>query len=156
MATKIYAGIGARETPPDVCKKMSQLAYDLRQLGYFLYSGGAIGADQAFERGASNVKMSWRPEHVTAEALELARKFHPNWNRCSPQARKLLARNGFQILGKELDTPVDFVICYTLDGKDSGGTGQALRIARHHGIPVFNLKNTPNLTIPQIMEQINV
>lgn len=34
-----------------------------------------------------------------------------------------------------------FVVCWTSDGKDSGGTGQALRIARDRNIPVYNLYN---------------
>lgn len=153
---KIYAGIGARDTPHDICKKESQLAYDLQQLGYTLYSGGAIGSDQAFERGAGKLKMIWRPNHVTPAALELAKKYHPKWHKCDFDAKKLLARNGFQVLGFNLDKPVDFVLCYTKDGKDSGGTGQALRIARDYGIPVFNLKLNPNLSISDIMEKINV
>ena len=43
------------------------------------------------------------------------------------------------ILGNKLDTPVQFVICYTPDGKNSGGTGLGMMIAEDHGIPVFNL-----------------
>jgi hypothetical protein len=33
------------------------------------------------------------------------------------------------------------VVCWTKDGKSSGGTGQALRIAEYYSIPIFNLKN---------------
>ena len=32
-----------------------------------------------------------------------------------------------------------FVLCWTPYGAAAGGTGQALRIAEHHHIPVFNL-----------------
>ena len=35
--------------------------------------------------------------------------------------------------------PVDAVICRTEGGVVAGGTGMAIRIARHHEIPVFNL-----------------
>jgi len=38
-------------------------------------------------------------------------------------------------------TPSNFVICYTPHGKDIGGTSQAIRIAKHHHIPVYNLGN---------------
>ena len=43
------------------------------------------------------------------------------------------------ILGNSLDNPVKFVVCWTSNGKDKGGTGLAIRLARHHGIRVFNL-----------------
>ena len=32
-----------------------------------------------------------------------------------------------------------FVICWTKNGKGTGGTGQAIRIAKGFGIPVFDL-----------------
>ena len=47
-----YAGIGSRETPPDICKIMTEIAKRLAHLGLTLHSGGAEGADSAFERGA--------------------------------------------------------------------------------------------------------
>ena len=34
-----------------------------------------------------------------------------------------------------------FVICWTKDAKDIGGTGLAIRLARKQNIPVFNLAN---------------
>ena len=47
-------------------------------------------------------------------------------------------RNYRQVRG--LDEPdSEFVICWTHDGTDVGGTGQAIRIANHYGIPVFNM-----------------
>ena len=50
-----------------------------------------------------------------------------------------MARNCHQVLGQDLKTPVDFIVCWTKDGGESGGTGQALRIARDLNIPVYNL-----------------
>lgn len=44
------------------------------------------------------------------------------------------ARNSHQILGWDLETPTNFVVCYT-----KGGTGQAIRIANHYNIPVFDV-----------------
>jgi hypothetical protein len=81
----------------------------------------------------------------SAEALELAARFHPAWGRCSSAARSLHARNGHQVLGAELDSPVSFVACWTPDGsldggaRSAGGTGQALRIAAGFEVPVVNL-----------------
>jgi len=50
----------------------------------------------------------------------------------------LQARNSHQVLGLDLNTPSDFVICWTKNGKDQGGTFQTIRIARSYDIPIFN------------------
>lgn len=79
------------------------------------------------------------------EALAMAEKFHGGWEYLGEYPRKLMARNCNQALGRDLDDPVDKVICYTPDGamtsttRDTGGTGQAIRIAIDRGIPVDNL-----------------
>jgi hypothetical protein len=54
-------------------------------------------------------------------------------------AKKLMARNCHQVLGQDLKTPVDFIVCWTKNGNINGGTGQALRIAKKLNIPVYNL-----------------
>jgi LDH2 family malate/lactate/ureidoglycolate dehydrogenase len=54
-------------------------------------------------------------------------------------------------LGADLLDPVRLVACWTADGSLDGeglfddGTGQALRIARHHGIAVLNLARADHL-----------
>ena len=48
-------------------------------------------------------------------------------------------RNGCQVLGLNLDDPVDAVVCWTKDGKGGGGTGQAIRIAKSRNIPIFDI-----------------
>lgn len=143
---KYYAGIGSRETPPLVLQRMTEKARELAAQGYILRSGAAEGADSAFEAGAGDAKEIWLPwrgfnNHSSrllpsAEAFVLAEKYHPAWIRCSGAARKLHARNCHQVLGADLRTPVEFVLCWTKDGKASGGTGQAIRIAQAFGIPV--------------------
>lgn len=72
-------------------------------------------------------------------AMELAAEVHPNWAACSDAARKLHARNCYQILGLNLDNPVSDVVCWTPGGKGEGGTGQAIRLAKKLGIPVWDL-----------------
>lgn len=148
---KYYAGIGSRETPANILVLMEKVARRLRALGYTLRSGGAAGADSAFENGADSNKEIFLPwsgyngnRSVLAgtfskEEMMLAEKFHPNWQACSQGARKLHARNVQIILGQNGGNPVDFVICWTRDGLASGGTGQAIRIANSYGIPIFNL-----------------
>jgi hypothetical protein len=49
------------------------------------------------------------------------------------------SRNCHQILGYDLQSPVDAVICWTPNGKVVGGTRTALLLAQDAGIPIFNL-----------------
>ena len=49
---KFYAGIGSRKTPPSILRIMEHWADTLARDGWVLRSGGAPGADSAFERGA--------------------------------------------------------------------------------------------------------
>ena len=147
-----YAGIGSRETPDNVLAYFTQLANYLGRNGWTLRSGGAPGADTAFERGAltKQIFIPWigfqqrstrEPgvlclDHPLAE--EIAKSAHPNWAACSRGARTLHTRNVFQVLGATLNQPSRFVVCWTKGGTGAGGTGQALRIARANNIPIFD------------------
>ena len=160
-----YAGVGSRDTPTEVLDQMKGIASILRDMGYVLRSGHADGADLAFEHGSAGENQIWLPwkefnyESSQAEGLvrtshyaiqanwqadQIAAAFHPAWNRCTEAAKKLHTRNVYQVLGPGLgkvqqDTVSKFVVCWTKDGKASGGTGQAIRIAEGCNIPVFNL-----------------
>lgn len=149
---KYYAGIGSRETPLHVQEYFSSLAAFLATKGFTFRSGGAQGADIAFEIGCNKVNGSkeiylpWKYFEKSnsnliisnPKAYEIAEQFHPYWQNLKDGARKLQARNSHQVLGLDLETPSEFVICWTKDGKGSGGTGQAIRIANHYGVPVFD------------------
>ena len=155
-----YAGIGSRETPNNILHLMDAIATHLSLLGFTLRSGGAPGADSAFESGCDRAagkreiyipwpgfqhRFSVRDDRgfvqvgVGKNALDMAAKYHPAWERCSRGAQALHARNCYQVLGRRLDTPVNFVICWTKHAAGSGGTGQALRIAKDHDIPIYDL-----------------
>lgn len=155
-----YAGIGSRETPPGVRAYMRWLAVELAKDGMILRSGGADGADAAFEEGCDEaggqkeiyvpwkgfngrevkgLKNSvWLPSLL---ARDEAMKFHPAWHRLSDGSKKLHARNTHQVLGQYLDKYSRFVLCWTPNGKGGGGTGQAIRIAKYYAIPVFDFGN---------------
>lgn len=162
---KIYAGIGSRETPPEVIEWMETLGEQLALAGWTLRSGFADGADNAFARGAERgngameLYVPWpgfndaptdHPAIICSQDLpleiqnhmhDIAEAFHPNWTACSPAAKKLHARNVPQIIGRDLSTAVACVICWTPGGKHGGGTGQAIRIAKNLQIPIFDLFN---------------
>jgi hypothetical protein len=141
-STKYYAGIGARKTPPEICAKMTQIASFLERQGYTLRSGGAEGADIAFEIGVNIAGLHshiYTVDNYTSASLEHAAKYHPVWDDLSHYEKRLMGRNSIILLGEELDTPVEFVVCWTYKGIITGGTGQGLRIAIAYDIPIINL-----------------
>lgn len=160
MAGKIYAGIGSRETPNDILQVMRLLAGRMEHDGWKLRSGGARGADAAFESGVANQanraiylpgrsfngRQAGVPGYYDAtqmpgwpQALQTVRQYHPAPERLSPFARNLMARNAMQVLGPDLGRPADLVVAWTPGGRIAGGTGQALRMAGDLGIPIRNL-----------------
>ena len=131
---------------------MTKIAEFLEKEGFILRSGAAEGADSAFEEGVNDEKnkeifLPWEKFNKNGSILFspptwsylLASFYHPNWENLKIQVKRLMARNMCQILGFNGNEKVEFVICFTLDGKDSGGTGQALRVARNLKIPILNL-----------------
>lgn len=150
--TMTYAGIGSRQTPPEVLKQMTNVAKELESKGYTLntgvtFGGNKEGADKAFDDGATK-KNLFSPENQGARTKEqaIAKEIHPNPNALTAGALKLMARNTNQVFGNDLNTPVDFVLFYAKETKGirpEGGTGQAVEMARLKGIPTINLAN-PN------------
>lgn len=152
MSRMSYAGIGARATPIDVCRHMRNIAINLEATGFVLRSGHADGADKAFESGVTEednmeIYLPWKGFNgskssrytICPRAFELAERYHPAWNKCGPYAKKLIARNGYQLLGQTLENPSKFAICWTPGGRTIGGTGQGIRIAEAYEIPVINM-----------------
>ena len=170
--TMSYAGIGSRRTgdaiDPDskrpILEVMEEIATELEGLGYTLNSGHADGPDQAFEKGVKedSHKQIFLKSNATSRTYKIAREVHANWRALSAYAKGLQARNTFQVFGRDLDKPVDFVLCYTPDGAENdprtgetehltgynrpgipntGGTGQAISMASMKGIPVINMAN---------------
>ncbi len=159
---KIYTGIGARKTPEYIQKIMTGVSLCLEDDGYTLRSGGAEGADTAFESSVQNkeIYLPWsgfnnnrpglylinKPEWSTAR--EILSEIHPDFVNYRNSVQNLFTRNVFQILGADLKTPSEFVMCWTPDGcvNEStytqgltGGTGIAIKLASRLGIPVYNL-----------------
>lgn len=149
---KYYTGVGSRETPAEVLFNMRYLAKELALMGYTLRSGGAKGSDSAFEEGCDAVSGSKEiylpvPKFngsdskllPSMEAYRMAAQIHPAWSRCTSFARKAHARNIHQVLGEDLKTPSEFLICWTRGGVATGGTATAINLAVQNNIPVFNL-----------------
>jgi len=162
VKTMTFAGIGSREIPASMEAQVKKAIAMIKKAGdYALRSGGAIGADTMFEKNwgsdkkeifiaeDKSGKVIYTPK-TNPEEFQVAKETHPKFNAVtSPKAKALMARNTNQIFGVNLDTPVDFVLCWTQDGATtaeqtyitSGGTGQAIRMASMKGIPVINMLN---------------
>lgn len=162
-----YTGIGSRETPDNILEEMGRLAGHFASRGWTLRSGGAPGADTAFEwsccgaKGAMEIFLPWKRFNnntsdlfdIPDAAYQISKQYHPAWERLTTPVRKLMARNAQQVLGKNLDSPSTFVVCWTPDGctshetrkQKTGGTGQAISIASESGIPVINLQTDDSL-----------
>ena len=162
--SKFYAGIGSRDTPEEVLQVMYSAAVDFAIKGWTLRSGGAEGADSAFEQGAveaasvgpgfPEIFLPWPDfsDHAAGEnvfrspqpwTLDIAQEHHPAWERLTRGGRMLHCRNVHQILGYHRDSKrSSFVLCWTKDGQATGGTGQAIRLAQHFDIPVYNLHDS--------------
>jgi hypothetical protein len=159
---KLYAGIGSRQTPPEVIEKMREFAYHASRRGWILRSGAADGADSAFETGCDDAKgkkeifLPWAKCHGHTSpyftpsdgALKLAKEIHPAWDFLRVHQKKLIARNMHQIMGPHLGEAVKCVVCWTPDGCESyetygrrtGGTGTAIALASLNNVPIFNLQ----------------
>jgi len=148
------------------------LAHLLREHCLKLRSGGAEGADTAFEVGSRrekeiyinengsrgkyhngfNIALDRLPNEVQEHCYRKASEVHPGWERCDDWAKSMHARNILQIEGLN-GIHTDFVVYWTEYDKDflpKGGTATAVKYAVSLGIPTFNLN------IPAAVEQLEV
>lgn len=171
---KYYAGIGSRETPLYALAVMQFLSNYLSEV-YTVRSGGADGADTAFELATGKKKEVFLPwygfsfsgdglvindqKSLSIAELLIDGKFiknisplHEHSTQRMKQSKneshlKLHRRNCFQILGSKLNSPIEFLTCWTDDkaitqaqtSQKTGGTGTAIRLASQLSIDVFNL-----------------
>lgn len=174
MKDKYYTLVGSRKTPGNIKKLLMSVATKLISEGYTGRSGGAEGADEALEEAvagfssdprfiglAQEIYLPWEGfngkyqnisqgyytipnPHNNREAEQLAEDFHPMWHYLKSGGRKLHTRNVYQVLGQDLATPSDFLICYARPNITHptlvvGGTATAVAIAAEEYIPIINL-----------------
>lgn len=86
------------------------------------------------------------PDHLRNKRIELLRTVMTpsHIEACGPYALGMHQRNVHQILGLELNNPVDAVFTWCMldkEGKPMGGTATSYNLAVLRGIPVINLFN---------------
>lgn len=147
---KYWTGVGSRSVPTDIGELMTKIARRLDGLGYTLRSGNCAGSDLAFEAGVTNkeIFIPWKNfgEGIVPKETEFAdnllKEVHPAYDKLSQGALKLHLRNVNQVLGINLDTPSQFLICWAKMDKKGipiGGTRTAWMIAQKYGVSCFNL-----------------
>ncbi len=154
---KIVTGIGSREIKQPYSTWMEDVAKYLVDKKCKLRSGGATGSDTIFQTvfefadADMEIYIPWNgfqglyndgkrfilANHEICKPYTV--KYHPSPDYLSVGAYKLMNRNAHQVLGYDLKTPTDLIICYTKDGKIKGGTAQAIKIALDNDIPIVNI-----------------
>lgn len=148
---KVYAGIGSRETPEEICQLMRHVGRELGRRGWTLRSGGADGADAAFAAGASEaaaasgplpeIFLPWSGFNGVEggivgsslpswpEAIALAQQVHPRPFLLTRNrgVLALMARNGLQVLGADLKSPSRFILCWA-KGSTFDDTGRLMNV----------------------------
>lgn len=175
----ILTGIGSRRTPKNILSLMSDLGVEAVEHDHIIRSGGAAGADTAFEVQARNR----RPDKVevflpwpgfngntsqfttpSAKAIMIASNLLPYWSKLAPSVQSLHARNMHQVIGRDCNTLSDVIVCWTPDGassyeectKHTGGTGSAIKLASLFSIPIINMqRHTSITTLQQIIDYVD-
>lgn len=164
--TKFYTGVGSRKDVPEwITDLASNIAVALSQQGYTLRSGRAETMDYAFQRGAEydrpnnprteiyvpndrfnlcfGNKNAINPARFQnyADAEDICSTIHPVFNHLRGFAREAHIRNVYQVLGKDLNSPSEFLICWAPPKGNgvSGGTATAWNLATKLGLPCYNL-----------------
>lgn len=153
-----YGGLCNPDAPENVLSQMKQLAHRLDEKGYTLRTNGGKGGEEALESGTERKEMHlpWKKFNdrdskftkTTDEAKAVIRHFAPSFDTLKPAVQTIIASKAHVILGKDLNNPVKFLVCWTQDGAETvadrnartGYIGVGIALAASLKIPVFNLK----------------
>ena len=167
----VICGVGSRETPQHILDEMFKFGEWVRKEKHTIRSGHAQGADWAFERGAQERCIAYLPwgsfnTYLISDALkhtihnedkyiQFTNEYHQAPQHLKGTDKLLMNRNVCQVLGVDLQNPADLLICWTKNGSDAGGTGQAIRIAQANGVPIFNMYHEKYNTCEKLIDEIH-
>lgn len=165
--SKTYTGIGSRDISEEELDLLVSIAEKLAYTGWKLRSGGAEGADTAFEKGCAGgegqaeIFIPWKgfgtkienanskryipndDKFQDARRLLLTEEIIPWFDNMKQGAQKLHARNVYQVLGTD-NTKSDLLVYCADDDKNGipkGGTRTAVLLAREAEVPTYNVRN---------------
>ena len=162
---KYYTGIGSRDVTEEEFNTMSHLARTFANCDWTLRSGGAQGADSAFELGCAEenghaeIYIPWKgfgkkfennncKRYIPSyEKFNVAKDYLieegiiPWFERMKQGAQKLHGRNYYQCKGLCVDSSI-MVYCADdeKNGVPKGGTRTAILLAISLDIPTYNIR----------------
>lgn len=160
---KSYIGIGDKTTPPAIIDRIKEIGSKLSDKGYILRTPGFTDAEKAFESSTENKEIYLPWKKASTEGLniddkdkvfryskdipEIARKIVPVYENLPIAPKAMIDRDIAMVLGKDLRSPVKFVLCWTPDGAEklsektmkTGFIGTIITLCTIVKIPVFNL-----------------
>ena len=147
---KAYTGIGSMECPLNILDEMQSIALRLSSSRILRSTGtGCKSFENGCKQGSGALEMfiPWKGfngyeaniYYISRKAAEYAKRTHPYWDALQAGNKKVQACNVQRILGRELNDPVEFVICWTDRGRKNGVVGHYIRPARVAGIPILDL-----------------
>lgn len=152
-------GVSVNNDAPDLTNEFQILAERFNKESLTVRVDGSGPASDFFEKNAikSEVHLPWKSFNEKeskycynpADAYYLAKRYSPNYESIKEGARHFLARNVRIVLGKNLLSPILFLICWSKDGCEharnrtaaTGYAGLPIAIASVLRVPVFNLAN---------------
>lgn len=165
--------VGSRRCPKHIEEIAFGIAKKLAEAGIGMRSGGALGMDDAWERGYIAVGQrrimdiilptknfnGKRPNGneytfigdydvtLLEEADRIIQSVHDHYDKLNNFSYWAHIRNVFQVLGKELNAPSTETFLYApIKGSSvDGGTRTAYEISKLYGIPTYNLADRNTL-----------
>lgn len=140
---KTYAGLGDKEVSENAGSIIFNVGKKMAENNYLLRSGGAEGVDTFFEKGCDLVKGNkeiftpWVKSNKYKEAEQIAKGHTAVWFKPKGIVQKILTRNVFILLGKELNKPVDLVLVW--QNGETDVYRHLVRTAASYNIRVYNL-----------------
>lgn len=156
---KPYLVASNEDVPQETLDQFKRLAHELESKDFIARNLGASTVDDIVrqETNKGETILPWRNfreldsklYYSTPQAHDIAKQFHQAYDKMKDTVKGFLARNVRGVLGKDLKSPIMFLICYSSDGAEraadvSSSTGlisHIINIADAMLIPVFNLSN---------------
>jgi hypothetical protein len=171
---KPFVATGNRDTPRDIIDKMRSISAELEQYSFTLRVGGLDGPDEALETAVKNPELylpfkgfnnkESKNTFNTTQNMDVAKIFQPGFDSLKPGIQAFLGKNVRMTLGKNMDSPAMFILCWTEDGAErasecsvkTGNMRHIIAIASAMKIPVFNLgKNDAEMRLRKYLELTN-
>lgn len=170
-----YAGIGSRDITDKEASLILAISSKLSEK-YIVYSGNAPGSDITFQLGSEGkcvIYLPWsgfnKEEYDPLRSIahfdvgntdigrEYAAKYHPCYGQLKEGGKRLMCRNTHQVLGFKEYPRAEFVVfcANEVAGEVSGGTAQAVKIARDIGVPTFNIRYNGSKQLREYLTRIH-